>query len=474
MSRSRSHSAVVRATKLSLAVCCLVWVALVAALGYGATSAHADVTSETMGTPFVYGCSESNPESSGDTWYNTWADDGHIYTTSDDSSGFAGSCLGTSFQGSCPSVVSNLVVNELDGPDPEHLASPFTNCMTSYGGAGSTGDQTNCPDHDTWKTGGVISVGGVLYLVVSRQSDPGNQYPAGYQATEDASIIKSTDHGRTWTSTWATTPTSSGAAPACNASTGHYDAMFPGSRFANVFFINYGQDDASWTATDNNGGDTYVYAMANDGFAYDGSSEILGRVLKTDIGSLDATKWQYYENNGFSRGSGDDSRNWARSSSQATILVSAPHQLSQAGVQYIPDLNRYVMTSFYYPSFDQCWPFISHSQNPNCNGVDEVRNTNLSFYQSPTPWGPWTSFYNQPNGFGWYDPTLVSKFIRVDGFSQTLFTSGDFGCFIGCPAPDLYSLHAVPFALTADSFSLPHLGCFLKPGPCRRTWILLG
>ena len=133
---------------------------------------------------------------------------------------------------------------------------------------------------------------------------------------------------------------------------------------------------------------------------------------------------------------------------QATILITAPHQLSQASVQYIPGLQRYVLTSFYYP-FNPCWPFASQSQNPNCNGADETRTTTLSFYQSPTPWGPWTSFYNQSNGFGWYDPNLVSKFIGVDGLSETLFTSGDFGCVFtgGCPAADTISLHAVPFGI---------------------------
>ena len=224
--------------------------------------------------------------------------------------------------------------------------------------------------------------------------------------------------------------------------------MFPGSRFANIFFINYGQDDAAWSATDGNGGDSYVYAMANDGFAYDGSTDILGRVLKSEIGSLDPTEWQFYENNGFSGASGNDSRNWTSNMNQATILINAPNQLSQASVQYIPGLQRYVLTSFYYP-FNQCWPFLSQSQNPNCNGADETRTSTLSFYQSPTPWGPWTSFYNQSSGFGWYDPNLVSKFIGMDGLSETLFTSGDFGCFFtgGCPAADIYSLNVVPYAI---------------------------
>ena len=39
-----------------------------------------------------------------------------------------------------------------------------------------------------------------------------------------------------------------------------------------------------------------------------------------------------------------------------------------------------------------------------------------------------------------------------DGLSDTLFTSGDFGCYFSgpCPAADLYSLHAVPLAFQAS------------------------
>ena len=279
-----SGSSIRMATRLFTMIvvaCCLSWAM---STGLGVPLARADITGGTLGTPFVYGgCNEQNPPTGGDTWYNTWADDGNIYVTSDDSAGFDLTCQGGSPQSHCPGGGSNLVVNEVEGVDPENLSSPFTNCMTSYGLAGTRGDQTDCPDKDTWKSGGIISVSGTLYLVVSRQSDSANQYPGGYQATEDASIIKSTDHGRTWTSTWTSTPDSTGAAPPCNAKTGHYNAMFPGSRFANVFFINYGQDDAAWSATDGNGGDSYVYAMANDGFAYDGSSEILGR--GTEVGN---------------------------------------------------------------------------------------------------------------------------------------------------------------------------------------------
>jgi hypothetical protein len=435
------------AVSLSL-LCCLGAILIV---GW-APPARADVTAGELGTPFVYGCSTSNPPSDGDTWYNTWAGDGNIYATSDDSSGFDGACqnvpwLGNSFVGNCnEGYNSNLVVNELEGPDPEHLTSSFTNCMSSYGYAGDPGDQTLCPDHDTWKSGGLISVSGVLYLVVSRQADGANDYPAGDQATEDASIIKSTDHGRTWTSTWTRQPHSTGAAPPCDAKTGQYRSMFPGSRFANIFFINYGQDDTSSSANGNHGGNRYVYGLANNGFAYDGSNEILGRVLKTDIGSLNRKNWQYYSNRGYLGGSGNDSRNWTKNVNQASIILSAPHQLSQASIQYIPGRKLYVMTSSYYPSFNQCWPV---SSSPNCKGVDEVRTTDLVFYSSPTPWGPWTAFYDASDNFGWYDPTIVSKFVGTDRLSQTIFASGDFDCFLtgSCPAANLYALHEIPYSM---------------------------
>jgi hypothetical protein len=230
--------------------------------------------------------------------------------------------------------------------------------------------------------------------------------------------------------------------------THNYEAMFPGSDFASIFFINFGQDDAPSTVSDGNGGDRYVYAMANDGYAYNGSYEILGRVPRTDLATLDAAKWQYYENNGYSDGSGNDSRNWTSSPRWATRVLSATHRLSQASIQYVPTLQRYVMTSFYYPNFDQCWPSITSRQRRHCSGHDEAGTTRLSFFQAPAPWGPWTQFYSASTGRnGWYDPTLVPKFMSTDGLQQTIFTSGDFVR----PGSDLYSLHALPFTLANRS-----------------------
>jgi hypothetical protein len=54
------------------------------------------------------------------------------------------------------------------------------------------------PDRCSWKSGGIISVGRVLYLAVARQTGVCTSAPNGEQPSMDASIVKSTDHGRTW------------------------------------------------------------------------------------------------------------------------------------------------------------------------------------------------------------------------------------------------------------------------------------
>src|SRR5260370_8720475 len=136
-------------------------------------SSPGDITGASVGIP------QTSPTSgAGDTWYNTWAADGNIYATSDDGRGFKGTCN------------SNIVVNELTGSDPVSLASPYANCMTSYGHHAT---QQTYNDQRTWKTDGVISVDGTLYVVVARQGGPGG-YPAGYQPSHTATTIQSPHH----------------------------------------------------------------------------------------------------------------------------------------------------------------------------------------------------------------------------------------------------------------------------------------
>jgi hypothetical protein len=354
------------------------------------------------------------PSAAGDTWFNTWGEDGDVYATSDDSPGFAGTCR-----------AGNITVNELTGSSPARLTSPFVNCMTSYGAANS---QQGGIYHDgrTWKTIGVISVGGTLYLAVARQDDGKGGYPAGLQPSDDASIIKSADDGRTWTNSFGASGDPGGAAPPPHAGTGA-EAMFPGRSFGTPAFIQYGKDDNPRSAAD--GGARYVYALSNDGFAYDGSSYILGRVSRSRIGALNAADWQFYT--GPPGGNGTDPAEWSGRASHARPILTATHQLSQASVAYIPALHTYILASSYFP-FVADWP---------AGGA--AHRTMWAFYQAPHPWGPWTRFYAGSSPLGFYDPAFVSKFITMGGLRLVALAAADFG------RPSLYRLHAFPVRLEA-------------------------
>ena len=414
-----------------------------AATGMAATDSGQDITGGSVGIPWTPpGTSNGN----GDTWYNTWADDGNIYATSDDSNAYNGTCH------------NNFVVNELTGADPSQLASPYANCMTGYGGAGAL---QNYNDGRTWKTDGVISVDGTLYVVVARQVDGYGGYPNGYQSSTDASIIKSTDHGRTWSNAFGSTGDPNGAPPPVSPSGKGAKAMFPGSSFGTPVFINYGQDDNAASTAD--GGGQYVYAISNDGWAYDGNYEMLGRVPRSKISDLNAADWQFYT--GPPGGDGSSAASWSSSPAAATHVISAAHQLGQSGVQYVPALHRYVLTSFYYP-FNAQWP-----------GQGQTANVTWSFYQAPHPWGPWTRFFNAPtvqcymlgcdpasaSPIGLYDPVPVPKFANMDGLSDVIFATGDYESS-NRSNDVLYRLHAFPFTLTttaghvADDFGASYTG----------------
>jgi hypothetical protein len=380
---------------------------LAAAVIFPAAAPPATLDGASIGSPRTWS------RAAGDTWFNTWAANGSVYATSDDSPGFAGTCPGR-----------NLTVNELTGSSPAWLASPFVNCMTSYGAATS---QQRGLYHDgrTWKTIGIISVGGTLYLAVARQEDGNGGYPAGLQPSGDASIIKSADGGRTWTNPFGTTGDPGGAAPPPHAGAGA-KAMFPGSRFATPAFIQYGQDDNPASTAD--GGARYVYAISNNGFAYDGSTYTLGRVPRSQIGTLNAADWQFYT--GPPGGNGADPADWSRQPSRARPVLAAAHQLSQASVTYLPALRTYILASSYFP-FAADWP-----------AAGTAHRSTWAFYQAPHPWGPWTRFYAGPSPLGFYDPAFVTKFITRGGLGLTALAAADFG------RPSLYKLHAFPLTLT--------------------------
>jgi hypothetical protein len=310
----------------------------------------------------------------GDTYDPAWADDDNLYCAGNDGYGFGSS--GNS---------SNINFNKLTGNDYLNLTGTRVNDLISqYGTSGQTG-----PDGRTWKSSGVICLNGTLYMVVGRHMYTDSNY-GNRQSAINASIVKSTDKGLTWTRT---------------ATENYNSPMFPGMRFSTPYFIYYGKDGAASVDNANN----YIYAISNNGFWDNGDNYILGRVLRASIGNLSASDWQFFKG-----GDGMLDANWSSDMNQASLMITAPGQCGETGATYIPALDRYILVAWYYP--------IGNGHGSNIN------QTKFAFYESPKPWGPWTKVcecVNYPQG--WYCPRLLSKWQTQNGVDvdTVLVTAGD-------------------------------------------------
>jgi hypothetical protein len=327
-------------------------------------------------------------KSEGDTWTPTWADNGHLYSPSNDTTGFHSA------------VKANIAFNRIDRNNPLHLGGETVNPMASYGKEAERG-----PDGCTWKSSGCACIDGVLYWVVARHrygQESGD--PHRRQIAQNASIIKSVDHGRTWTR---------------SAKLNYHAPMFPGRRFATPYFIQFGRNGAS----PQNVGD-YVYAVSNNGFWDCGDDMIVGRVARSKIGHLDAEDWEY-----FSGGSGDAASSWTRNMHQALPILTGPGKFGMTGATYLHRYQRYLMIGWYYPA-----------GGGKMDGA--ATHTVWDFYESPRPWGPWTkigSYDSQPSGY--YSPQVCPKFQTSEHVFA--FTAGNWN------DPKDYRLTVIPLKIGA-------------------------
>ena len=232
--------------------------------------------------------------SHGDLWSATWADDGELYVASDDSFGFD------------RAADSNLVVNRVSGDRPPDLTGVTVNPMWEYG------KQTEYLEDDgMWKATGIASVDGSLYLGVSRHSHPlGNAFFV--QETWDASIIRSDDHGQTWTQI-----------PSLER------PMFRGHAFSTPFFVQYGRDGAA----DVDEADRFVYAVSSDGAWNHGNTMTLGRVARDRLRFLDAGDWAFYH------GLDGDQPIFRSRHDTARYVFRAPGRTSMTGLHYVAGLG---------------------------------------------------------------------------------------------------------------------------------------
>jgi hypothetical protein len=149
-------------------------------------------------------------DSNGDTWDPFWADDDSLYSFNCDGRGF----------GTKP---RNLAFHQLAGDPPQRLTGRPVNSMDAYGAANKKE-----ADGATWKVLGQECIDSVFYAFVSRHTyGHESKDPLLRQTAVNASLIKSTDRGKTWTR---------------SAEENYRKPMWPGGRFGGPFFVHYGKN----------------------------------------------------------------------------------------------------------------------------------------------------------------------------------------------------------------------------------------
>lgn len=352
-------------------------------------------------TVYVEDTASINLNSDGDLWPCAWADDDALYVANGDGAGFS-------------SVSYDINLGKITG-------TPYEANMVGRHVASSSvlskvwiGDQGLGPHNK--KPTGMVCVDGVLYMAVQDLNCGGshtfNEAPA-------ATIIKSTDHGKTW----------------------EYDRtkpMFSNYKFTTIMFLDYGKD-SSW----NEDGYVYAYGLdynwrdSFDGCVNDPQNLYLARIPKDSI--MDTSKWEYYKGdlNGNAAwtepGDIDDKRPVLRDFRRVySDLISGGSfnysVLSQGSIVYNKALDVYIYAS---------WTEYTYE-----------------FYFSKTPWGEWKHFYSKDFGkypwslsrYGGYGTVMPSKYISEDGLTMYICSC----TFVGGVRVYQYSLRKMVVTLPTN------------------------
>jgi hypothetical protein len=306
-----------------------------------------------------------------DLWTSMWASDGNVYGAFGDGYGFSGTTQ-------CAYV--QIGIGQMTG-------TPDTSLGLSNVFCGASRVTNECADNSNPMAGkddGVVALtGSVMYLFNTCGSDNGST---------DAWLARSTNNGTSWT-----TPVGNFSWPDAN---GYYFAGF----------IGYGEAEAGTLAPDSTG-TQYLYVY---GFNINSptNNAYLARVPASPTNDLEtASNWSYF--------SGLDSSGnptWASSSSSAVAVFTDSNNL-QYGISGAFDaaLGRYIMAG---------------DHGVACGGTPaQPCARQVSMFDAPSPWGPWTVFDYEEQFDNYYCGTnclanlvgvsfgYVQKWMSTDGVS---------------------------------------------------------
>jgi len=317
----------------------------------------------------------------GDMWPVTWGADDIIYTAAGDNNGSPMNFWKVREIGSLTKnpmthtenfrveIIDNLPINP-----QEYCTDPQDNRRRGI------------------KPAGLLDVGGTLYFAVEA-GNYGTEPLFTRQTNVHGWIITSNDHGQSWNRE-AT------------------DRYFFSGRLASCHFLNCGRgyEDAP---------DGYVYAYfpgADDGRSYweNGDFMLLGRVPTGLI--LNRRAWEFFT------GTGDAGEpKWSPNDADAVPVFRYEKMTGENHVAYNKGIKRYIFGNYGFVD-NELRPRPNHQGSwPEC-----AMRSQLTLYEAPNPWGPWSLFHQDDNWgtYGDYQPAFPTKWMLDDGRVMLMVSSG--------------------------------------------------
>lgn len=379
---------------------------------FRATTLVAPAAPALSSATFSVGSVASNGQNSGDTYFNTTAENGVTYVvTNDSNTGWGGSSFSPMMVGSLDSSFHGTNVNR------------FAN-FTALG--------------EPPKLFGMMSYNAALYAIYSNICVDSCGTPTNVYSQTFGSLIKSPDHGATWSNGQAPGTFSAGGAVMSSTFT-----MFDtASGCAQSAFVTYGADNGSpLTSVRVDNGDAYAYFLCTSpvpgqtasGFQFNGDSFYLARMPLADLPGLSSARMQYYI--GGTSGNGIDGSlagAWKAGYSGAVPILTNAGKISNAQMAYFPLIGRYVI-------FDWYWPTPGTWNN-------SIRIT----YECAHPWSCTTTPIEGPTSItpqGFYNATVYAPSALTatrGGAAATLLLGGDFS---GGGSGPFYQLYLMTMTL---------------------------
>jgi hypothetical protein len=324
----------------------------------------------------------------GDMWPVTWGADDNLYTAAGDNK-------------SSPMNFWKIGKNRWSGGpllDPD----PWTQNHTGYWRLDMVDElpldpQVYCTHplvdrHKGLKPAGLLDIGGTLYFAVEAQNY-GTEPTFNRQTNIHGWIVTTANYGRTWNR--EATPTD----------------FFTG-RLASCHFLQFGRGYEGAR-------DQFVYGYfpsADDGKSYweNGDYMLLGRVHKGRI--LDRGSWEFY--------TGVDAQGrpiWNSDDTLANPVFRYDKMTGADSVFYNKDIRRYILGNYSFVD-DELRPRPYHQGVwPDC-----ACRSQMTLYEAPEPWGPWSLFHQDDNWgtYGDYHPVFPTKWMMEDGRLMLMVSSG--------------------------------------------------